>query len=382
MSDFIQNEDQTFAPAAAIDQEQKVEAAPAKLTVADDYDILDLLPQDSFDHLMEMAANIFEAPIGALKIAESDRIWISPASVYSRSEHIKSPSFCGFTRSAVDNLKLRGNTTARSLTMALVAIEFGMRFHVGVPLTNFAGLSVGMLCAMDREPRLINDHQIRQLTLLADIVMDQIEAHISVLRAVASYKLLSSETDHRVMNSLQFVSGLLTMQSRAVGAPEAVVQLALAANRVAAVARVHRHFALNEGAQCVPVLAFLRRLCGELSIILDMPIEVSGIEASVPANQVQAIGFSVNELISNAKKYGAPPIKVTFAPHQLSQHQLCITDAGGGLPPDFIVSKGKRDDELGMKVVAALVSQLRGSLSAGPNAGSPGTRFAITFPRV
>ena len=58
---------------------------------------------------------------------------------------------------------------------------------------------------------------------------------------------MASETDHRVMNSLQFVASLLHLQSRIVHAPESADQLAIAANRVAAVGRVHRHFATHAG---------------------------------------------------------------------------------------------------------------------------------------
>jgi two-component sensor histidine kinase len=227
---------------------------PAKISA---YDILDSLPADSFDHITEMAADIFDAPIAAVRVAESDRIWCRPPAIMNVNGHGLLPSFSGFMRSSVESWRLAGQKGERSLTMPLVAVEFGLRFYVSAPLNTREGNMIGALCVIDREPRRIDDRQIRHLKSLADIVMDQLDARLAALRATAQADILSSETDHRVMNSLQFVSGLLNMQSRSVRTTEAAAQLTLAANRVAAVARVHRHFSLNEGVQRAPVLAYL-----------------------------------------------------------------------------------------------------------------------------
>jgi two-component sensor histidine kinase len=344
------------------------------------YGILESLPLDSFDHITELAAEIFDAPIAIVRIAETDRIWCRPALTFEGAWRGQPPRDSGFNRASLETWQLSAKKSARSLTMPLVAVEFGLRFYVGTPLNTREGHNIGTLCVIDRELRPVNERQVSHLKALASIVMDQMDARLAALRAVAQADILSSETDHRVMNSLQFVSGLLNMQSRAVKTTEAAAQLTIAANRVAAVARVHRHFSLNEDAQRVPVLAYLLRLCGELSNILNLPIEVMGNEASVPSNQILAIGFSVNEFVSNAKKYGAAPIKVTFAPNDAGQHRLSVTDEGAGLPAGFAPDQYNHSNGLGMRVVTALVSQLSGTLSAGANATGRGACFAVTFP--
>ena len=74
------------------------------------------------------------------------------------------------------------------------------------------------LCVIDKEPRPIDQDQIEDLKDLASLVMDQLELRLSAARrAVAQAEIMAREIDHRVMNSLQFVSGLLTMQSRVAG---------------------------------------------------------------------------------------------------------------------------------------------------------------------
>lgn len=354
-------------------------AAP-RLVAIGCYDILDKLPLDSFDHVTQMAADIFDAPIAAVRVGEVDRIWCKPPSILTKKSRGERPSFSGFQRSSIEPLRLPEKNGGSSLTMPHVAVEYGLRFYVSVPLNTHEGSTIGTLCVMDREARHVDSRQIRQLTSLAEIVMDQLDARLTALRATAQADILSSETDHRVMNSLQFVSGMLTMHSRSTRTTEAAEQLALAANRVMAVARVHRHFSVNEDAQRVPILAYLRRLCGDLAELLDLEIDVTGTEASVPSNQIPTIGFCINEFVCNAKKYGAPPIRVRFAPNKHGQHQLSVTDDGAGLPEGFVLGQQNRSDSLGMKVVTALVSQLSGTLSAGSNSAGRGACFAITFP--
>jgi two-component sensor histidine kinase len=83
--------------------------------------------------------------------------------------------------------------------------------------------------------------------------------------ALRRAELMAKEIDHRVMNSLQLVSGLLNMQSRGMGSSEAAEQLALASYRVTAISQVHRHIYQSDGVDKVNCKGYLERLCAELS---------------------------------------------------------------------------------------------------------------------
>ena len=107
---------------------------------------------------------------------------------------------------------------------------------------------------------------------------------------------MAKEIDHRVTNSLQFISGLLMMQGRTSNS-ETASGLQMAANRVAAVAQVHRNFYTDE-AEETSCITFLRRLCADLSGILGTPIEVQGDEGKVPTTRIQPIGLMLNELVT------------------------------------------------------------------------------------
>lgn len=94
----------------------------------------------------------------------------------------------------------------------LVAGDFGLRFYAGVPLRTSDGYNLGTLCIIDKEARPIDEKQIADLRELASVVVDQLELRLSAQRAVHRTEILAREIDHRVMNSLQFISSLLTMR--------------------------------------------------------------------------------------------------------------------------------------------------------------------------
>lgn len=180
------------------------------------------------------------------------------------------------------------------------------------------------------------------------------------------------------MNSLQFVSGLLSLQSRSPGAEQAGSHLKLAANRVAAVAQVHRHF-YADVADNVSCIAFLKRLCNDLAAILDRQMIVTGDEDMIPATSIQAIGLITNELVTNAAKHGAGNINVAFEASG-DVNQLIVCDHGVGLVDGFNPQAASAG--LGMRVINTLAKQLGGALNACRRADGEGACFTVRFPRA
>ena len=350
---------------------------PERMRAVRRYDILDTPPDGAFDRITALAARRFGVPISIISIVDEDRIWFRSHHGLPVSEIGRDPGLCASAiLSDVPHILNDASIDPRSLANPLVAGEFGLRFYAGVPLTTSDGYNLGTLCIIDREARPIDQVQIQDLKDLASVVMDRIEMQLSARRAVGQAKLMAKEIDHRVMNSLQFISGLLTMQSRSPDVGEAAAHLRIAANRVAAVAQVHRHFYAGDAAE-TSCITFLRRLCDDLGSILGREVEVKGGEGNVPTTLIQPIGLLVNELVTNAAKHGKGKISVTYR-RAVGEQVLSVCDEGDGLPPGFDLSAV--DGSLGMRVVALLSQQLKGKFSAVPRAGGPGTCFAVAFP--
>jgi len=340
------------------------------------YDILDTPEDGAFDRITALAARRHGVPISIISIVDEDRIWFKSHHGLPVEQIGRDAGLCASAILSNDpHILTDASTDPRSLTNPLVAGDFGLRFYAGVPLTTHDGHNLGTLCIIDKEARPIDQAQIEDLKDLAAVVMDQLELQLSARRAISQAELLAKEIDHRVMNSLQFVSGLLVMQSRTPGAGDAAAHLKLAANRVAAVAQVHRHF-YAEGSNVTSCIVFLRRLCAELEAILDRSITVRGDDGIVPTTSIQPIGLIVNELVTNAAKHGEGTIDVHFESGD-GVNALIVSDDGRDLPDSFDPTAESKS--LGMRVVTSLANQLSGELTAGrrPDGGSC---FKVAFP--
>lgn len=341
------------------------------------YDILDTPPDGAFDRITALAARRLGVPISIISIVDEDRIWFKSHHGIPVEQVDREPGLCASAIiEDVPYLIEDARKDPRSLANPLVAGEFGLRFYVAVPLTTSDGYNLGTLCAIDKEPRSVDEQQMEDLKDLASIVMDQLELRLSSLKAIQRANLLAKEIDHRVMNSLQFVSGLLNMQSRSANVGEGATHLQSAASRVASVAQVHRHIYADPGEK-VSCTEFLRSLCKDLGSVLGREIAVEGDEGSVPVQSIQAIGLITNELVTNAAKHGRGTIEVAFRVANTT-NKLIVCDEGQGLPDGF--DPYARNAGLGMRVITSLTSQLGGTLSSGPRDDGKGACLVVGFP--
>jgi two-component system, sensor histidine kinase PdtaS len=145
---------------------------------------------------------------------------------------------------------------------------------------------------------------------------------------ILQQEVLGREAEHRLLNGLQMTVSLLSLQSRAETNVEASLQLAVAANRVATIARVHRRLQSLGGAQAVRFKRCLEDLCGEYSEMRaaeQQPgpaILVEGIEITVATATAMPLSLIANELVTNAIKHGKGQIKVALEAHPEKGHAL------------------------------------------------------------
>ncbi len=200
---------------------------------------------------------------------------------------------------------------------------------------------------------------------------------------IRQQELLGRESDHRLLNNLQMVVSLLSLQSRTEANAEAASHLSIAANRVATIARIHRHLHSMDGLQSISLKRYLDELCRDYSQMListdrrAQAIVVNGTEMSVPTEVGFPLGLVVNELLTNAIKYGKGPISVALEP-QAGRAALSVCNHGSVLPDDFdpAASKG-----LGMSLISSLVEQIGGELRVDRGEDNEGTRFTVLFSR-
>jgi two-component sensor histidine kinase len=192
--------------------------------------------------------------------------------------------------------------------------------------------------------------------------------------------MLAQEFEHRLINGLQLIGSLLSLQSRK-ASPEAAAQLTIAAHRVGALGRVHRQLHLLDHRENVELKPYLQRLCEDLSGLLferqaDRAIVVQGSNFEIPASLGIPLGFIVNELITNSAKYAEGNITVLLESASSTRHSLSVMDDGPGLPAGFEPANSKG---LGMKIVLSLVKQIGGELRILPHQNDRRGRFEVLF---
>jgi len=225
--------------------------------------------------------------------------------------------------------------------------------------------------------RRSTERRLRDALAREEILLRQKDALIQ------QQELLNKESDHRLLNGMQMIVSLLSLQSLAASNAEVALPLASAASRVSMIAIVHRRLHHLDGIRRVALKQYLEGLCRDFSamLALDGPSEkivvVEGIEADMPTAVAVPLAFIVSELITNAAKYGKGRITVKLAQSALgAEYALSVTNDGPVLPEGYDPSASKG---LGMRIIGSFVKQIGGELRIGRSDHDQGTRFSVLF---
>ena len=193
--------------------------------------------------------------------------------------------------------------------------------------------------------------------------------------------LLGRESDHRLLNGLQIVNSLLSLQSRLTKSAEAAAQLKIAADRVATVGNVHRRLHALDHVGSVELKQYLEDLCRDMNGIVlvkgkEKTLVVEGISLKIPTSTAIPLDFIVSELMTNSAKYAKGKITVCLGINSSKGYALSVSDDGPGLPRGFDPKKSKG---LGMKIISSLVKQIGGQLHFDRNDVGRGAHFTVLF---
>ena len=210
------------------------------------------------------------------------------------------------------------------------------------------------------------------------------QSNLELERRVQEKDLMLSEIHHRVKNSLQVVSSLLSLEEARLQDPSVVEMLQVTQHRIRSMAMIHQTLYQSKDFARVDFHAFLQSFVPTLIQSYSVhPEQISLVfhvcEVKLPIDAAIPCGLIVNELISNALKHAFPggrrgTITIAFAQPSGGQARLSVTDDGVGLPDGFSFD---RSDTLGVQLVSMLAGQLCGTVGVD---GSGGTRFLLSFP--
>ncbi|HZP76371.1 MAG TPA: histidine kinase dimerization/phosphoacceptor domain -containing protein [Pseudolabrys sp.] len=217
---------------------------------------------------------------------------------------------------------------------------------------------------------LSGDNEIGQLGASFDAMAADLE------RALEYKDVLLRELSHRVMNSLQTLSSLFTLQARSLRDPEARGQLDQAVRRLQSMALAYRRLHMANGRDVVDVAGFLDELSKDLnrSVMGGGQCTVEADPLLLSPDQAMPLALIVNELITNAIKHGTPNAPVTVKLGRSNGGCRLAVRNRGTLPIGYEPAAAPG---FGMRMVLGMVKQLDGRLEASCMAEE--TEFAVTF---
>jgi two-component sensor histidine kinase len=201
-------------------------------------------------------------------------------------------------------------------------------------------------------------------------------------RLAESRELLYRELQHRVSNNIQIISGLLMLQSQAVGDRGAKRALTEASGRIGLIASIQSQLQGKDGAR-----APFNRFAGDIladaiaaSGAAEVRLEIEGGDEPLHAEQATPVSLVLLECVNNALEHafggGAGVVRVSMrrdGPLQV----LTVADDGRGLPEGFDV---EASGALGLRIVRTLAGQLGGAFSITPE--DKGVACRLHFPAM
>lgn len=145
-----------------------------RLKELESFSILDTLPDQDYDNLTSIAAQICGTPISLVSLIDNKRQWFKSHHGLNVSETPKEYAFCAHAINNDDKLFLvkDAREDERFYDNPLVTAEPYVIFYAGIPLVTDEGLPLGTLCVIDHEPKVLDQSQINALKSLSVQVMN------------------------------------------------------------------------------------------------------------------------------------------------------------------------------------------------------------------
>lgn len=147
----------------------------ARLTALHQANVLDTPPEERFDRLTQLAAEICDVPMAAICFVTADSCW--PKSYYGCEvqEEPRNYSFAAWVIAGTEALIVPDAAQdERFKNNVLVNSDLQVQFYAGVPLVTVEGYALGALAVFDQESHELTFAQIKLLQHLANLVMGQL----------------------------------------------------------------------------------------------------------------------------------------------------------------------------------------------------------------
>lgn len=331
----------------------------ARLAALRSYGLLDAARPAVLDELSRLAASVFDTPMAAVTLIDSDRQWFAGKTGLAGDHTSRATSFCAQVVSDRRPLVVpdaREHPVFRGY--ANVTGDPHIRLYAGAPLVDQDGHALGAVCVLDHRPRDLGDRQCDVLVQLAGqaaghvaavrsrLLLAELGAELS--RAVRREEDLVATVSHELRTPVTSIQGYLEMltEDEALATYRPLIEpIRRNGDRLV---RMVDH--LLAGARPAGVALAVDRAPVDLVAVVEAAvaacqaqlrhrevrctIEVAGARASVRgdfARLTQAIEQLVRNAVTFSPVAGSVRVVVSYVSGSPGVH---VTDDGVGIPAD------------------------------------------------
>jgi diguanylate cyclase (GGDEF)-like protein len=185
-----------------------------RLAALHGFSVLDTLPEEGYDDIALVAAQVCQTPIAVVSLVDAERQWFKARIGLESQETSRDVAFCAHTILEPDSVFTvpDARLDQRFHDNPLVVEDPSIRFYAGAPLVTVEGDALGALCVVDRVPREISSADEAALMALARQVIRLLELRKAILdleesaHLRAEYELRLEEYQERLERSLAEIS--------------------------------------------------------------------------------------------------------------------------------------------------------------------------------
>lgn len=385
----------------------------ARLTVLDEYGVLDSAPEEDLDQLVRLAAKLCDAPIALVSLVDRDRLFFKSRFGIEQTEIPRGDA--GFDDHCIARGELLvvpdAETDARFA--GFPAVRSGLiRFYAGAPLEVNEGVALGTLCVIDRLPRELDDSGRAALRTLAR----QVAAQLQLKRTLARQRQLDQLKNdfvgmvaHDLRSPITVIAGfteLLSNEWEVLDESDRDKYLSMIGNNAHNLSRlvddVLEVAEVDSGRFQLEIQPFdLGRLVGHTVLELSAAHGAERFQLDVPPALPAALGDEgrnrqvLVNLLTNALKFSPQdaPVSISVAVED-AVIAVSVTDRGEGVPEEDMPNLFERFSRLanagrskpkgtglGLYICKQLVEAQGGRISVSSVPGM-GSTFRFTLPHA
>lgn len=380
----------------------------ARLSKLYEYHILDTPPEETFDSIAKLAAQIFDTPSAFVSFVDEERVFFKAnMSTLEGNEVLRKDSLCSLA--ILENHITVFNDTHQIpdlMESPHVCGEGGIRFYAGAPLRTPEGHRLGTICVVDAVPREASEKQLKMLETLSIILIEELENRMRSRKALKTQVDLMNIAIHELKNpasNIQLAVNMLRELEQQASAKRMLNTISKAVKNITA--KLSGLLALSQMEDSSFELKMEKVDVAELLNYTKKSFEllarqkgqhiITDYDKHLPVILDRTrITDVFQNLLSNAIKFSYPDTEIMIAA-KISTNAIIVEfrDQGQGLSSadkeklfvkfaklSAIPTGKERSTGLGLSICKTLVDMHKGKIWAASEGAGRGTSFFVSLP--